>query len=225
MKYSNNLIDKAQLAKDSNFYAVNLWLKSGQKVYLEDLTVGEKDAYLQYVKSGQSLMIISMGDTMWRLLPNDIERIEVKAYTESTQKSVYPLLRIFLAKSRIATETFAHLIRLYLLVIMISVFAGVAKAFKDGDLMGLLFDPTVLSEYILWIINWLEKGFLVVFFAMAAVNVFDFILKPLEKYHVIDSERSIFAGSKTAHLMWTVSFAIAFIVFKQVLMIGLSLIG
>lgn len=225
MKLKNNLFDAVEHEKDGNYYAVNLWLKSGQRVYLEDLCVGEKNAYLNYARTGTQTMVISGQETLWRIEPGDLERVDVKMYGEASQKSVYPLLRIFLAKSRMATETFTNIIRLYLVVLMVVILAGVVKVFKDGELMGLLFDRGVLADYVATVINWMESGFLVVFAAMVVANVIDFLLKPLESYHVIDPDRHILYGTKTAHLLLTISFAIGFILLKAAMLFGLSLMS
>ncbi len=224
MKLKNSLFDDIEYDKDDHYYAVNLWLKSGEKIYLEDLVKGEKDAYLQYARTGTQLMLISDNNTLWRINPSDIERVDVKMYGEANQKTVYPLFRIFLAKSRLTTETFSNFIRLYLVVMMVVILAGVVKAFKDGDLVGLLFDTTTLSNYVATIIGWMESGFLVVFGVMVFANLVDFVLKPIESYHVIDPERHILYGTKTAHLLITIGFAFGFILLKAAMLFGLSLI-
>lgn len=224
MKLKNNLFDGVEYEKDGHYYAVNLWLKSGQRIYLEDLPKGEKDAYVSFVRDGGETMLLQNAETLWRISPEDVERVDVKMYGETTQKSVYPLLRIFLAKSRMATETFGNIIRLYLVVMMVVVLAGIVKAFKDGALMGILFDKAIMAEYAGTMINWMEAGFLVVFSIMVVANLADFAMKPLESYHVIDPDRHILYGTKTAHLLMTIAFAVGFILLKAALLFGLSLL-
>lgn len=225
MKLKNSLFDDLVHNDDGQYYAVNLWLKSGETIYLEDLSKGEKEAYLQYVRAGNQIMLISSPSTIWRLTPEDIVRVDVKMYGLANQKTVYPLFRIFLAKSRIATETFSNFIRLYLLVLMAIILAGVVKVFKDGDLMGLLFDTTILANYVATVISWMEAGFLVVFGIMIIANFVDFILKPMQTYHVIDPDRHILYGTKTAHLLMSFAFAVGFIVLKAIMLFGLSLLS
>lgn len=224
MKLKNNLLDGVEYETDGHYYAVNLWLKSGQRIYLEDLPKGEKDAYVSFVRDGGETMLLQNSETLWRIRPEDVERVDVKMYGETTQKSVYPLLRIFLAKSRMATETFGNIIRLYLVVMMVVVLAGIVKAFRDGALMGILFDKVIMAEYAGTMINWMEAGFLVVFSIMVVANLADFAMKPLESYHVIDPERHFLYGTKTAHLLMTIAFAIGFILLKSALLFGLSLL-
>lgn len=214
MTIKNNIIDLLEHLDDGSYYAVNLVLKSGNTIYLENLSKGEKDSYLAYAKQGTTLMLISDEKTLWRVMPQDIERVDVKEYQNTLAKGVYPLLKVFMAKSHFTSNTFFNLARIFILVIMLTVFAGMGIALQKGDLIGLLFDQELLQEYVQMVFKWSERGFYALLVVMLITNVADFVMRPVESFHILDVNRQFLAETKLLNLLITLAFIIVFLILK-----------
>lgn len=219
MTIQNNLFDLLEHQDDGYNYAVNLVLKSGNTIYLENLKKGEKDSYLAYAKQGTILMLISDEKTLWRVMPQDIERVDVKAYQNGLAKSIYPLLKFFMGKSHFTSDTFFNLARLFILVIILTVFAGMGIALQKGDLISLLFDQALLQEYIQMIFKWSEMGFYALLLVMIITNIADFFMRPVESFHILDLKRQFLAETKLLNLLITLAFVIIFLILKTVVAI------
>ncbi len=128
MKVKNNLFDQLESVKDGKLYAVNIHLKSGQTIHLEHLEKGEKDAYINYVRSGRDKMLIETNKMVWRILPDDIERVEVKSYNNQQANGLYPLMRVAMTKSRLDTDTFTRFIFFFMLLLIATVVFNIFRA-------------------------------------------------------------------------------------------------
>ncbi|PID80030.1 MAG: hypothetical protein CSB19_01120 [Clostridiales bacterium] len=210
MRMKNNLFDQLEPVKDGKLYAVNIHLKSGQVVHLEHLQKGEKDAYINYTRSGREKMLIETNKMVWRILPDDIERVEVKSYNTQQANGVYPFMKYAMTRSRLDTSVFTRFILYFFLALIGSVGFQIVKALVIEDPMSVLVDYRLLVPYIndasdLFVqISWL----LVV--VMLGINVIDLLLKSTEKFYILDENRSFLEGTKIFHLIITLACLLGF---------------
>lgn len=213
MKIKNNIIDQLEPVKDNKSYAVNITLKSGEVIYLESLTKGEKDGYLGYVKIGTEVMLIEIGRTIWRIMPEDIEKMDVKAYSAVKSTGIYPVMKVLMAKSRMESATFLRFIVLFVAVFVLALVAVLGKSLVDNEIMNVLFDSSVRSEYLQLAVTWIDLGYKLIIMVMLATNILDLILKPVEAFHIIDNDRHFLSGTKTLHVLITFGFMIGYTIF------------
>jgi hypothetical protein len=221
----NSLFEHLEHSDDGKHYAVNITLKSGSVVYLEGLKKGEKDSYLAYAKTGKDPMILTGDKNLWRILPSDIEKIDVKAYGDSYAKGVYPFMKIFMAKSRMQADTFFSIARIFIVVVLLAIIAGAAQALKDGDLLNLIFEKDLLAVYIATMMGWIEQGFLAILAMLVFANLIDFILMPVDQFHILENNRHFLSGTKTLHVLITLGFILFFLVFKSAAAVMIRIIN
>ncbi len=210
MRMKNNLFDQLEIVKDGKLYAVNIHLKSGQIVHLEHLEKGEKDAYVNHARNGKDKMLIETNKTVWRILPDDIERIEVKSYNKQQANGVYPFMRIVMTKSRLDTSIFTRFIFFFIVLLVVSVAFQVVRGMLIEDPMAILTDYTLLAPYMADASKMFVKFSWMLVIAMAVLNVIDLILGSTEKFYILDEERSMLEGTKVFHILITIGCLIGF---------------
>ncbi len=215
MRIKNNLLDGMEKVRDGKLYAVNICLKSGEVVHLEHLEKGEKDAYVNYVRNGTEKMLIESTKQVWRILPDDIEKLDVKAYSKEQGNSVYPFVRFIMAKSRMATETFTRFVGFYVMFLFVAIFIKLAQAgiVENTDLLN---DLSLLKPYLLEAGELFMKVAWLLAFVMMFMNIIDLILRPSEKYYILDEERSVLADTKLLHILITLGCIIGFILMNKI---------
>ncbi len=210
MRVKNNLFDQLESVKDGKLYAVNIHLKSGQIIHLEHLEKGEKDAYINYVRSGRDKMLIETNKLVWRILPDDIERVEVKSYNKQQANGIYPLMRVAMTKSRLDTEMFTRFIFYFILLLIASVVFNIFRAMLIEDPMAILTDFTLLAPFMADASKMFVQFSWLLVVVMLALNVLDLILSSAEKFYILDDERTLLEGTKVFHLMITIGCIIGF---------------
>ncbi len=187
MKVKNSLFDQLESVKDGKLYAVNVHLKSGQTVHLEHLEKGEKDAYINYVRSGKDKMLIETKKMVWRILPDDIERVEVKSYNKQQANGLYPVMRIAMTKSRLDTEIFTRFIFYFILLLIASVVFQIFRAMLIEDPMAILADYTLLAPFMGAASEMFVQFSWILVFIMLALNALDLILSSAEKFYILET--------------------------------------
>ncbi len=210
MKVKNNLFDQLESVKDGKLYAVNIHLKSGQTIHLEHLEKGEKDAYINYVRSGRDKMLIETNKMVWRILPDDIERVEVKSYNNQQANGLYPLMRVAMTKSRLDTDTFTRFIFFFMLLLIATVVFNIFRAVIIEDPMAILADYTLLAPFMADASKMFVQFSWLLVAVMLALNVLDLALSSPEKFYILDDERTLLEGTKVFHLLITIGCAIGF---------------
>ncbi len=210
MRVKNNLFDQLESVKDGKLYAVNVHLKSGQIIHLEHLEKGEKDAYINYVRNGREKMLIETNKLVWRILPDDIERVEVKSYNNQQANGLYPIMRIAMTKSRLETDLFTRFIFYFILLLIVSVLFNIFRAVLIEDPMTILADYTLLSPFMADASKMFVQFSWILVVVMLALNVLDLILSSAEKFYILDDERTLLEGTKVFHLMITIGCIIGF---------------
>ncbi len=215
MRIKNNLLDGMEKQTDGRLYAVNICLKSGEVVHLEQLEKGEKDAYVNYVRNGREKMLIETSKQVWRIMPDDIERLDVKSYTMQQENGVYPFMRFLMVKSRMATETFMRFITFYILILVGAIILklGQAGVVENTDLLndfsllrGYLFEAGEIFIKLSWLLA----------IVMIFLNVVDLVLRPTEKFYILDEERSVLEDTKLLHLLITIGCIIGFVIVHKI---------
>lgn len=214
MKTKNNLIDQMEIVKDNKLYAVNIHLKSGQIVHLEHLEKGKKDAYVNYVRTGTEKMLIETSRQVWRILPDDVERLEVKAYNSQQANGVYPFMRFLMARSRMETSTFTRFITFFIILFIVSIGVQMGIAIAEKDPFSILLSPSLFIPYLEGAASFFKKGAMILVFIMFVLNVLDFILKPTEEFFILDDDRSILEGTKLLHVIITLSCLVVSMLFS-----------
>ncbi len=210
MKMKNNLFDQLETVKDGKLYAVNIHLKSGQVVHLEHLEKGEKDAYVNHARSGREKMLIETNKTVWRILPDDIERVDVKSYNNHQAKGLYPFMRIVMTKSRLDSSLFTRFIFYFIVLLVASVAFQVVRGMLIEDPMAILADYTLLAPFMEAASKMFVKFSWLLIIVMFALNILDLILGSTEKFYILDEDRSALEGTKVLHLLITLGCLVGF---------------
>ncbi len=210
MRMKNNLFDQLESVKDGKLYAVNIHLKSGQVIHLEHLEKGEKDAYINYTRIGKEKMLIETNKMVWRIMPDDIERVEVKSYNKQQAKGLYPLMRIAMTRSRLDTTLFSRFIVYFILLLLAMVGFQVLRAMLIEDPMSILADYTLLAPYMGDASKMFVQFSWMLIIVMFILNIIDLILVSTEKFYILDDERAPLEGTKLFHLLITIGCIIGF---------------
>ncbi len=209
MRTRNNLFDGMEKESDGKLYAVNIQLKSGEVIHLEHLEKGEKDAYVNYVRTGKDKMLIETSKQVWRILPDDIERLDVKAYNTSQANGVYPFMRFLMVRSRMETETFTKFIWYFVWLLIGSVVIKLGEA-AIVENTSILNDFSIIGDYLSEARPLFVKFSWVLIAIMFVLNLLDLILKPTEKFYILDEERSVLEDTKLLHILITLGCMVGF---------------
>lgn len=187
MKIENNLIKSDDYSSSDKLYAITILLKSGSMLYLSDLKQGEKDAYLSYATSDRDeIMILKLGTDVWRLKPEDIERIYFESYSKSSLKAS-SFGKLLLAESFIPTSVYLRLIKIAIILVILNFILGGIKIFTSGKPMETLMNGELMFAHISQIMSGIYFVFFLFALVMFAMNILDFLFETSPKY-MIDRE-------------------------------------
>lgn len=182
MNIENNLIDPDNYPDSHNLFALNIILKSSSILYLEDLTQGEMDDYIKYFNSNrEDTMIIKNGDTLWRILPSDVERVSVSSYPQKSFQSS-KIGKALFADSAIPTSMYIRVIKLSIIWMVINFILVGVKIFTSGKPFDTLVNKELLALHISKIINGANFAFFAAILVMAVMNIIDFMFETGPKY-------------------------------------------
>ena len=194
MNIENNLIDSDYYPKSHNLFALNIILKSSSILYLEDLSQGEKDEYMKYFNSDRDdTMIIKSGDTTWRILPSDVERVSVSTYPQNSFQSS-KVGKALLAQSVIPTSAYLRIIKLSIICMVINFILVGVKIFTSGKPFDTLVNKELLALHITKIINGANFIFFAAILVMTVMNIIDFMFETPPKYMLVKEYQSADTG-------------------------------
>lgn len=204
-------------------YALNIYLKSGDIIYLENLTTEEKDGYLEYCKTGVEKVILEYNNKIWRIVPDDIQKITYKSYISgSFEDSI--VARTLLSESSIdATAYFTVLKVVVVFALLVFLQAGL-QIISSGKIFEILTNIEKLNIYIDKAFSNLSLVFLVGFIFMVVINLVDLFLPTKKKYRIADENIEFMSSLKYKHILITVSYVIMYFVIVNVMRILLKII-
>lgn len=194
MKIENNLIKTEDYPVSEKLYAITIVLKSGSLIYLSDLYQGEKDAYLSYAISDRNeIMTLKVDRDIWKIKPEDIERIYFDSYSKSSIKAS-TFGKLLLAESVVPTSIYFRLIKLSIILIILNFVFGGIKIFTSGKPIEMLMNGELMSNHISGMMSGAYFVFFIFGLVMFALNVLDFLFETSPKYTVSREYRNTDTG-------------------------------
>lgn len=217
MKYKNVAVDQLERVSDGKLYAVNILLKSGETVHLEGLDKGQKDAYVLFAKHGGLPMLLESKQTLWRIQAEDVQRLDIKSYSEEQDGFLYPVLRFIMGQSRVNTSLYIKGLQVFIFWSVAAAILSIAKAVMDGNVLEIFLERDVMADILVSTVNMIQTGLKFIVIYVVLLAGIDMALKPLERFYIIDEERPIIAGTKLSHLLLTIALVLGTNVFIMVL--------
>lgn len=212
MNIKNNIIDQLEKEADEFSYTLNIGLKSGEVVYVDGITRGEKNGYLNFAKHSVDTMILEIDNSLWRIQAQDIESISVKKYkTESSEKYGW-ISNLFLSKARFSKKTYLFWIKLFILGAILSVMYSSVRSVLGGDIMSVIMDPQLLKMIISKSVSYIDKIFIIVLFIQIGISVVDLLLPTNEPYRRIKPYPEYAIDTRLSNII----VVFVFIVFYQI---------
>lgn len=206
MNIKNNIIDKLEKDSDIYFYALSIGLKSGEVVYLDGISRGEKNGYLNFAKYSNETMLLEIDNALWRIQAQDIESMTVKQYGKYDNPSNF-YHRIFLSNSRFRRSTYLLWIKLFFFGAFLALLmAGMNSIFGDGDLMGILMDSQHFKNFVQRGASYVSKVFILIYIILVVTFLIDLLLPSEEAYRKIKPYRDYASNPRIQNLILIVLF-------------------
>ncbi len=186
MYIRNNIIDRLEKDADEFSYALNIGLKSGESVYVDGITRGEKNGYLNFAKHSTETMLLEIDDSLWRIQAGDVESISVKQYKTGLEDSFRWFKNLFFSESKFKKSAYIMWIKWFLFGAVVSfLFAGVKVVIDGGDLMSAIVDSSIIKVIINTALNYIDTLFLGILIIMVVTLIIDCLLPSDEPYKKI----------------------------------------
>ncbi len=186
MYIRNNIIDRLEKDADEFSYALNIGLKSGESVYVDGITRGEKNGYVNFAKHSTETMLLEIDDSLWRIQAEDVESISVKQYKTGLEDSFRWFKNLFFSESKFKKSTYVVWIKWFLFGVLVSFFyAGVKVVIDGGDIMSAIVDSSIVKVILNTALNYMDKLFLIILIIMMVMFIVDCVLPSDEPYKKI----------------------------------------
>ncbi len=185
MNIKNNIIDKLEKDADEFSYALNIGLKSGEGVYIDGITRGEKNGYVNFAKHSTETMLLEIDNSLWRIQAEDIESISVKQYQTNIDNSFRWFKNIFLSESKFNKSTYFMWIKWFVFGAFVSFVFGGIKTVLEGDIMNALMDSNSIKLIINTAVGYMDMVFILIFIILVVTFIIDCILPSDEPYKKI----------------------------------------
>lgn len=216
MKIESNLIKAEDYPVSEKLYAVTILLKSGSLIHLNDLYQGEKDAYLSYAASDRNeIMTLQGGNEIWKIKPDDVERVYFEAYSKSSLKAS-TFGKLLLAESVLPTSIYVRWIKVSIVLIILNFVFGGIKVFTSGKPLEMLMNGEMMINHISGMMSGAYFIFFIFALIMFTLNVLDFLFETSPKYMIGREYRNTDTGR--------LNNIIAFILYLGIGYLGLSLL-
>lgn len=217
MNIRNSIIDQLEKEADEFEYALSIGLKSGEVVYIDGITKGEKNGYLNFAKHSSDTMILEIDNSLWRIQAQDVESISVKQYKSELDKYLGWFNKLFLSKSYFGKSVFTMWIKWFFVGAVFAVLYSSIKSVLGGDIMTMLMDPALLKTIISDSIKYVDKVFIIVFLIQLALFIIDLVLPSAEPYKKIKPYSDYASETRLNHLIIVVCFFVFYQVFTAIL--------
>lgn len=216
MRIRNNIIDRLEKDYDDYVYTLNIGLKSGESIYIDGITKGEKNGYVHFAKNSSETMLLEIDNSLWRLQASDIESMSIKYYKKSLAEATNFLSNIFFAKGKVRKSVYFFLIKSFVFFAILSVIiAGVTLIFEGGDIMGSIRDANLIRSVMEKALTLTKTAFSIVFIIQIVLFVIDAILPPEEPYRRIKPYRTYADETRFSNILIIISFFIFFQIFQS----------
>ncbi len=213
MYIRNNIIDKLEKDADEFSYALNIGLKSGESVYVDGITRGEKNGYVNFAKHSTETMLLEIDESLWRIQAEDIESISVKQYQTNMDNSFRWFKNIFLSESKFAKSTYFMWVKWFIFGAILAFVYGGIKVVLGGDIMNALMDSGLVKQVITTSISLMDKVFLLIFIIMIVTFIIDCLLPSAEPYKKIKPYSDYAANPRLQNL----SLIVIFLLFYKII--------
>lgn len=213
MRIRNNVIDQLEKEMDEYFYCLSIGLKSGEIVYIDGISKGEKNGYLNFAKHSQETMILEIDNSLWRIQAGDVESISVKQYKKQSEKSFGWFKRLFLVKSRFTRGTYFFWIKWFLFLFILSMMLAAFKSVLKGDVMAVIMDPSLLGTVIKTGLRYADKVFFAILGLMGLLYILDFFLPVTEPFRRIKPYPEYLSDNRFYNLIIILAFIFFYKIF------------
>lgn len=217
MRIRNNLIDQLEKEMDEFYYCLSIGLKSGEIVYIDGISKGEKNGYLNFAKHSQETMILEIDNSLWRIQAADIESISVKQYKKKNEKSYGWFNRNLIAKARFTKASFFFWIKWFVFLLIFSMFLAAFKIVLKGDVMAVLMDPSMIGNVLKEGLRYGDMAFFAILAIMAILFIIDFFLPITEPYRRIKPYPEYLSDNRLSNLIVILGFIMFYKVFSILL--------
>lgn len=219
MNIRNNIIDKLEKDADDFFYALSIGLKSGEVVYIDGISRGEKNGYINFAKHSRETMLLEIDNSLWRIQAEDIESVSVKQYKTKMDKSQRWFYNLFLSQSRFGRSTYFMWIKFFLFGAFLSfILAGMTTVIGGGDVMGVLMDSSLFKVLLETGGSYIGKVFLVIFLIMVITFIIDLSLPSEEPFKKIKPYSDYASNTRLQNLI----IILLFLVFYNIVAVIIS---
>lgn len=214
MRIRNNLIDQLEKEMDEYYYCLSIGLKSGEIVYIDGISKGEKNGYLNFAKHSQETMILEIDNSLWRIQAGDVESISVKQYKKKNEKNYGWFKRTFLAKARFTRASYYFWIKWFLFLLVFSMLLASFKSVLQGDIMAVLMDTSLLGDIIKTGLGYADMAFFAILGIMVLFYIVDFFLPVTEPYRRIKPYPEYLSDNRFSNLLIILGYALFYKVFS-----------
>lgn len=214
MRIRNNLIDQLEKEMDEYFYCLSIGLKSGEIVYIDGISKGEKNGYLNFAKHSQETMIIEIDNSLWRVQAGDIESISVKQYKKSSERALGWFNRHLITKSRFTKVSYFFWIKWFVFLFILSMLLGAVKSVIKGDVMAVIMDPSLLGNVIKLGLSYADMAFFAILGIMVLIYIVDFFLPITEPFRRIKPYPGYLSDTRLSNFFIILGFIIFYKVFS-----------
>ncbi len=185
MNIKNSIIDQLEKEADEFSYTLNISLKSGESVYIDGITKGEKNGYLNFAKHSLDTMILEIDNSLWRIQAEDIEAISVKKYKTDIAKNFNWFFKLFFSKGHFSKKTYLFWSKIFVFAMIIAVLYSAVRSVLGGDIMTVIMDPELLQTILNDSIASVHQVFVAILLIQIILFGIDLALPTTEPYRRI----------------------------------------
>lgn len=170
--------------KKTVYYALSIFLKTGETLHLSGLSREEKDRYFTLARNPEMSMLIEEGNEIRNLLGSDISSITYRRYTESYEKTIFQAEKMLLSESSFGVNVYFTIIKIFIvLTILWAIKETVTNALKD-DLMAVILDAEALTGIFTRGIASASSIFKYAYLILITISLIDIVLGLTSKYYI-----------------------------------------
>ncbi len=166
------------------YYALSVFLKNGDVLHLSGLSREEKDRYFTLARNPQMSLLIEEENSIRNLLGSDIASITYKKYTQTYEKTVFQLEKMFLSESSFGNGIYFLIIKLFVALCFLVAIKETASGALKGDLMSIILDADKLGKLFTDSLAAAKPLFHYSYIIMLAISLVDLVLGLIAKYHI-----------------------------------------
>lgn len=166
------------------YYALSIFLKSGDVLHLSGLTREEKDRYFALARNPEQSMLLESENGIRNLLGSDIASITFKKYTKAYEQTLFQIEKMFMSESSFGTGVYFTIIKLFIFLALLFALKEMVTGALQGDLMSTIMDGSALGRLFTNSLASAVGIFKYAYVIMLAIALVDLVLGLLAKYYI-----------------------------------------